>query len=719
MKKRIKDSLARNIYGSKEREETEFLIKYFIDNSPIEGLHFLNELSQNSIFVENDTLKSSLYSYYGRIYSKLGKPDYASKFFGKANRLSEKIDDPLIIGWNLIELGNLYFGLKLFNKALHYYQKSITLLDSLRKNKSWVVNKYENILTLMNVVSLENTALCFYNLQKPDSSLKLFLTTSEIRKNVLKDTFGIMYNIFRLSEVYNKLNDYQNSLQYSQICTQIKVPAKIDFYLASEFNKFLANCLFERFKSYYKLNKVDSAKFYLKKCFEIFHDKDDKLDFANILGKAAEFFIQEKEYSKALKYAKNSLEIFQRYPEQVQDKLQILELLSNIYQRLGDKKNENLYLRKINELYDSLNLNLYIASIELGELDAKVEEILFELETAKFEKKLKETQLRSQTILTISISAFLIVFVVLTTFLWKINQKRKILNANLEEQKEELVRLNKELSDFNEKIKQINTQLWESQEELIKKNNELTSAKNLLLSMNEELLKANEINNTLLSIIPHDLRNAIGSFRNITEVLANDYQYFSESDKIDLLIKLKDGGKNLYTIMESLLLWTSLQRGTWKVNKDKQNLKDIVDNTLMQLNTEIKQKNIIIENKVDPELVFEFDPLILQTVLRNLVNNSIKYSYEGGKIEIHSELSPNNFVIITVKDYGKGMTKEQLSKIFEFQNDKSTYGTHGEKGIGLGVLNCNKLIEILGGKFWYESEPEKGTSAIFTIPLSG
>jgi signal transduction histidine kinase len=117
------------------------------------------------------------------------------------------------------------------------------------------------------------------------------------------------------------------------------------------------------------------------------------------------------------------------------------------------------------------------------------------------------------------------------------------------------------------------------------------------------------------------------------------------------------------------------------------------------------------------EIVYVFaDYKMIDTVLRNLISNSIKYTPPGGKIEIIVDVKNNNAVIF-IKDNGVGIDEETQKKLFTIGDIKST-GTSGEKGTGLGLLLCKDFIEKNKGTISVESSPGKGSTFIFTIPLS-
>ena len=107
---------------------------------------------------------------------------------------------------------------------------------------------------------------------------------------------------------------------------------------------------------------------------------------------------------------------------------------------------------------------------------------------------------------------------------------------------------------------------------------------------------------------------------------------------------------------------------------------------------------------------------MLNTVLRNLVSNAIKFTHKNGEVKISAKQNEKN-VIISVTDTGVGMSKEKIGKIFNISEKVTTYGTEDETGTGLGLILCKEFVEKHNGKIWIESEEEVGSSFIFTIPL--
>ena len=135
-------------------------------------------------------------------------------------------------------------------------------------------------------------------------------------------------------------------------------------------------------------------------------------------------------------------------------------------------------------------------------------------------------------------------------------------------------------------------------------------------------------------------------------------------------------------------------------------------------------KDTAIKKEIDlriniPESAVVFaDMHMLETVVRNLISNAIKFSFKGGVIEINSSKTENKMVRIEVKDTGIGMNAELLSKLFLLTENTNRKGTEGEPSTGLGLILCKEFIEKQGGKLWAESTEGNGSSFIFTLPQS-
>ena len=128
------------------------------------------------------------------------------------------------------------------------------------------------------------------------------------------------------------------------------------------------------------------------------------------------------------------------------------------------------------------------------------------------------------------------------------------------------------------------------------------------------------------------------------------------------------------------------------------------------------QKNIEIIIDIDHEISLQIDPDHLDILLRNMISNAVKYSFKNSQIVLKVKRE-NDYKIITIKDSGIGMTSTQISNLFNTNANKSTYGTNGEKGTGIGLLLCNEFVELNGGKIEVLSSQNVGTTFNIFLPI--
>jgi len=152
-----------------------------------------------------------------------------------------------------------------------------------------------------------------------------------------------------------------------------------------------------------------------------------------------------------------------------------------------------------------------------------------------------------------------------------------------------------------------------------------------------------------------------------------------------------------------------------KFNPDKINLYDTAESVIILLSENAKVKGVALLNKTCKDIFVSADPNMLHSVLQNLITNSIKFTNNGGEINISSENIGNDFIQITVSDNGVGMTNDQTKDLFGF-NARSTNGTNNEKGTGLGLMICKEMVEQHCGTISVQSEQGKGTDMSFTLP---
>lgn len=287
---------------------------------------------------------------------------------------------------------------------------------------------------------------------------------------------------------------------------------------------------------------------------------------------------------------------------------------------------------------------------------------------------------------------------------------------------------------FNEKqLQEQSENLAASLDEVRHKKKMLRKQADELDELNLELInrnnKLNELNATkdkFFAIIAHDLRNPLGNFRQVTKLLSDSFQEFSEEEKIEFLQLLKESSKEIYDLLENLLLWANSQRGIIRYTPKEVNLSDIATEVSSLLKLSAENKFIKIESKISDDINLFIDTNMIRTIFRNLISNAIKFSPIGSIIEIgivkDQELYfnndiPNDMLVVYVKDQGIGMSDNTIEKLFKIEENVIFQGTAGEQGTGLGLIICKEFIEQHGGKIWAESEIDSGSTFYFSLPI--
>lgn len=275
---------------------------------------------------------------------------------------------------------------------------------------------------------------------------------------------------------------------------------------------------------------------------------------------------------------------------------------------------------------------------------------------------------------------------------------------------------NKLINEINEKLLANDAELTELNNNYIAVNEELKINIQEVNTLNENLHELNTTKDKLFSIIGHDLRGPIGSFKSLIELLVSRYDLSDTQNLKEVLQLIQISASSTYELLENLLTWAQSQQNEIVFAPETLKFNEIVSLTI-NLYTELAQsKEInIIDNVAENTNVFA-DKNMLMTVFRNLISNAIKFTPLGKQIQINID-SINNEHIITIKDEGIGIKSDDLPKLFQKTINFTTYGTNGEKGSGLGLLLCKDFVEKHGGKIWVESELGKGSAFKFTIPL--
>lgn len=231
----------------------------------------------------------------------------------------------------------------------------------------------------------------------------------------------------------------------------------------------------------------------------------------------------------------------------------------------------------------------------------------------------------------------------------------------------------------------------------------------------QKLIKLNANKDKFFSIISHDLKGPFTGLLGITEMLVEDYDDFSDEERKELILGLHKSTKSGYELLEGLLEWSRVQRGAIEFQPQAINLSIICDSVVELTRPNAVRKNIELVSDIEINETAFGDENMVNTVIRNLVANAIKFTNSGGMVKISSK-KEENFVKVCISDNGIGMNEEDRKKLFRIEIHHTTVGTNKEKGTGVGLILCKELVEKNNGKIWVESELNKGSTFCFILP---
>ncbi|MBC8769275.1 HAMP domain-containing histidine kinase [Arenibacter sp. BSSL-BM3] len=239
------------------------------------------------------------------------------------------------------------------------------------------------------------------------------------------------------------------------------------------------------------------------------------------------------------------------------------------------------------------------------------------------------------------------------------------------------------------------------------------------IRIQQDKLKLEQLNltqNKLFSIIAHDLRSPFINILGLSDLLLGNVKETNDPESEKYTDLIKSTAKNTLNLLDNLLNWAKSQTGELGFSPQTINLSEIIFEIIGLKMSQAKAKNISLHYSPTNYIELFTDKNILETILRNLISNAIKFTNPGGHIEVVATTDQHQ-VKISISDNGIGMNEETIRKIFDLSSNITLPGTANEKGSGLGLVLCKEFVEKLNGHLWVESEEGKGSNFKFTLPM--
>lgn len=247
-------------------------------------------------------------------------------------------------------------------------------------------------------------------------------------------------------------------------------------------------------------------------------------------------------------------------------------------------------------------------------------------------------------------------------------------------------------------------------------NDVLRDQKSELETQKAELQEVNRTKDRFFSIISHDLRGPVNAFHGVSRMI----KFFVQNKQIDQLEVLTEdidqSVDRLSSLLDNLLNWAVQQQGQFPYVPEKIELKTLADDLVDVFATMAKSKQIVLQSTVPEDLHAWADRNTTMTIIRNLMSNALKFTHQHGQVSLNAR-STGTVIEIEVHDNGVGIPQEKLGQLFQLNEKASTWGTEGEKGLGLGLQLVHEFVELNQGQITVTSEEKQGTTFKVTLPM--
>ncbi|MEP1139646.1 MAG: ATP-binding protein [Balneola sp.] len=533
----------------------------------------------------------------------------------------------------LLATGNCYGSLGLYTAGIEHYLRARKIFSEL--------DNLEKLTTISN-----NLGAYYIRIGNFEDALEVFSNMKASNKDdplnvTLKVNLGFIY--LGLEDYETAENHFLSVLELDDSAIEIRGKAISSYKLGN---------------LYTEKESFEKALIYYDKSLKYYSELENEAQTMNPLNGIAEVYFLLGNNDKAKEMALKSESIGDK-THTLLELNQVVNLLSNIYEKERDYKKAYEYSQKNLSLKDSLNLSQRNQEIQVMEAEYEFERREEVLKTEQ------STRLKRQRLITGGMSSFFALSLIFIFIVYKSKKDKDRANFRLEK-------------------------------------------------LNQDLEETNKIKNQLFSIIAHDLRNPLTSLYGLVTLLEMKAADPKELEK--LIPDLASQFKHTSTLLNNLLNWAKSQMEGYKVLPVKFDINDVFRTNIELLNKRFKEKDISISYDDNKSEMVYADKNMIDLVVLNLLSNALKYSDKEDSVTIATSAT-DDMLKIEVKDTGMGIPKNKIDLLFT-NSFYSTSGTRNEAGTGLGLMLCKEFVERNNGKIWIESEFGKGSSFYFTLPIS-
>lgn len=505
--------------------------------------------------------------------------------------------------------------------------------------------------------SLNNIGLVYRKMGLLDKSAYYYQQSLNIKK-VYGDTMGLALTLINQGKVFEELGKFEKAMSNYQRSLKLNLAIVNSEGIAMAYNNIGSVFLLRE--------EYDNAVEYFMLSLEYRYEIENTVGIVSSLNNLARALMQIGNYQEAENYLQEALLLAKE--------IEHVELLADIYLSSSELRFEEgnpseaySFLKLHYELKDSL-LNKENTQ-RILELEAKYEsdkkESYIKLQAAEIESK--EAALRQERILRIAFIIAGILLLLIAFVMYRMYRLKLAVNK-------------------------------------------------LLAEKNEQLEELNATKNKFFSIISHDLRNPFGALVSLSEMLHNEFNNLDDEQKLSVAKTLNDLSLNANELLENLLQWSLTQTGKLKPEFVSSCSGDLAKRVFEQLMPLAKEKNIDFKIEVLANETVLIDVKMIETVLRNLLNNALKFTAVKGSVQLKVR-SEKTKVIFEIIDSGIGLSHKDQQKLFKIETDNKKIGQAENKGTGLGLILCKEFVEVNKGIIGLTSELGQGSAFYFSLPL--
>lgn len=663
------------------------------------ALYYYSQALEIANKIPTKKFASKCLNYIGLIYSNKCEYSLALASFNQAISINKEIGNEESIGKNLINIGLVYKNKSNYPKALEYFQEALKINEEIG-SKSTLAGNFVNIGLLYKELGNLDEALSFYQ-----KALIIYKENGYIGH--------IAITVGNIGTIYHEQGDYDKAMKYYR--------KSLEGYQEIDYKTGIATCSINIGLLFQNQKKYSKALTHYQKSLSIYKKIGDKGNIPVCLIKIASLYNYTHKYEQAISIASQALTITKEIGDlrsQAEAYYIISEAKYGLKKYKSAIKYRDLWVEVNDSIFNSEKIEALADLKTRYETEKKEKQIIkqsVEIKKNKLEIKRQEIEKQSQKKLRdLLIIGFALAIILIMIMMLLFIQKKKA-NALLSEKKLEIDTKNKILKDKNEALLATLRIVEKQKNEIDHKNDKILSINKDLEEKKFYLEQANATKNKFFNIIAHDLLNPFNAILGLSNVLMENDEEFDKQERKNIIKSLANSSQFAYNLVENLLKWSRSQTGNITLSLEDWDVNVFLNEALVYVENFAKIKNIKVKTSLEDSFIVNADKDVLQTVLRNLCSNAVKFTPDGGQISISAWQTPEA-VFFSVEDSGLGISKEKQDRLFDITQKVSTLGTNRERGTGLGLILCKEFIEKHEGRIWVESEVNKGSKFVFSIP---